>query len=162
MRAEVAKEAVTRVVLGALVAASLLTGTQASAGLRCAGKAATIVGTRHSDSIAGTPGPDGIVGRGGNADRFGGGPGSDLLGDERSEQGDDVGFGGKGRDVIALGEGDDVLKGGLGRDQASYYVAAAGIRANLDREVARGEGSDRPARGGGGLAAPLRRGPARP
>ncbi len=79
---------------------------------RCAGRRATIVGTRGRDRIRGTRGRDVIAalagndvihGRGGN-DLICGGPGRDRL------------VGGPGRDRLVGGPGRDRLIGGPGRD----------------------------------------------
>ncbi len=74
-----------------------------TAGVRCAGLLATIVGTSGRDRIIGTPGPDVIHARGGN-DYVSG------LG------GDDVICGGGGRDTVVGGAGDDTVRGGAGSD----------------------------------------------
>ena len=88
---------------------------------RCAGKAATEVGTGGRDRIGGTPGRDviaalaggdvirGLAGKdllcgGGGRDRLLGGPGTDRL------------LGQGGNDVLTGGPGRDLLRGGPGRD----------------------------------------------
>jgi hypothetical protein len=79
----------------------------------CAGRAATIVGTRNNDLLVGTPGDDVIVGLGGNdtikgrggKDVICGGPGKDKL------------LGNAGRDLLYGGGGRDVIRGGSGRDR---------------------------------------------
>lgn len=109
---------------------------------RCAGKAATIVGTPGRDRLRGTRRADVIVALGGNdtvtalggADIVCGGPGRDLLkggpGRDRllGQAGNDRLLGGPGidrlqgqagRDVLAGGPGArDLCLGGLGRDRA--------------------------------------------
>lgn len=96
----------------------------------CAGRRATIVGTRapdrlrgsrRRDVIAGLGGADTIRGLGGadiicggsGADRLLGGPGADAL---RGEAGSDRLLGGAGPDRLLGGAGRDRLSGGLGRD----------------------------------------------
>lgn len=122
------------VLLAAPVATTAADAVGAQA-LMCQGRAATIVGTIHSDRIVGTPGPDVIValggndtilGRGGNDlicsgwgndvvkagggfDRVYGGPGADEL---TGGPNDDQLFGGKGKDVLIGNAGNDILNGG--------------------------------------------------
>ncbi len=93
-----------------------------SVGVRCAGLAATIVGTEGNDRITGTDGADVIHALGGN-DRIAG------LG------GDDVLCGGKGRDTITGGAGGDVVLAGGGAD-------VIGGRSGNDTIVG-GAGADR-------------------
>jgi hypothetical protein len=79
-----------------------------SGGLRatasCAGRAATIIGTRAAEKLRGTHGDDVIVTAGG---------GDRVLG----LQGDDLVCGGAGADVIRGGGGADTLRGGPGKDE---------------------------------------------
>jgi uncharacterized delta-60 repeat protein len=92
--------------------------------LRCAGRAATIVGTAGRDRLRGTRradvivalgGPDRVLGRGGNDvvcggagdDRLSGGGGRDVL---RGEQGRDRLLGGPGRDRLTGGPGRDRVR----------------------------------------------------
>jgi Subtilase family/RTX calcium-binding nonapeptide repeat (4 copies) len=89
----------------------------------CAGRRATIVGTRGKDVLRGTPGPDVILGLGGNdrllgragKDRLCGGPGRDRL---LGGRGRDRLLGQAGRDRLLGGPGRDKLLGGPGRDLA--------------------------------------------
>ena len=71
---------------------------------RCAGKAATRVGTGGRDRLRGTPRRDVIAGLGGN----------DVI---RGLAGRDFLCGGKGRDRLLGGRGPDTLRGGPGRDK---------------------------------------------
>lgn len=71
---------------------------------RCAGRRATIVGTRRGQRLVGTPGADVIVALAGNDVVLGRG-------------GDDVICGGRGNDRLVGGKGRDVLNGGAGRNQ---------------------------------------------
>lgn len=97
---------------------------------RCAGKAATIVGTAGRDTLRGTRRSDVIVALGGNDrvlagrgrdlvcggrgnDRISGGPGNDRL---RGELGRDTLLGGAGKDRLRGGAGADRCRGGAGRD----------------------------------------------
>ncbi len=75
-----------------------------SAASRCAGRRATIVGTRENDVLVGTRRTDVIVA---------------LAGDDsvRGRGGDDVICGGRGDDRLVGGPGRDVLRGGSGRNQ---------------------------------------------
>jgi uncharacterized delta-60 repeat protein len=107
----------------------------------CAGRRATIVGTRGNDVLTGTRRADVIVtgggldrinGRGGNdvicagagADLVSGGPGHDTIvgagGNDtlRGSGGDDTILAGAGADTIAGGPGSDSCNGGRGRDRA--------------------------------------------
>jgi uncharacterized delta-60 repeat protein len=70
---------------------------------RCAGRAATIVGTAGPDRLRGTPRADVIVALGGN-DRVAAGRGRDIV------------CGGRGNDRLAGGPGADRLLGERGRD----------------------------------------------
>lgn len=101
--------------------------------LKCAGVAATIVGSPAADTIRGTAARDIIVGRGGSDrvfalggdDRLCGGPGDDELrgGSGRDVMfghgGDDTLLGGGGNDELRGGGADDHLKGGGGNDNAA-------------------------------------------
>jgi Ca2+-binding RTX toxin-like protein len=87
----------------------------------CAGRRATIVGSRHNDVLRGTHGPDVILGLEGNdrllgragKDRICGGPGADRL---VGGPGRDRLLGQGGRDRLLGGPGRDALRGGPGRD----------------------------------------------
>ncbi len=102
-----------------LLLPALLTalGSQATAtgelAQRCAGKAATIVGTAGPDTLQGTGRTDVIVGRGGNDTIFGLGGADRICGG----RGDDTLKGGNGPDRLVGGPGDDILWGEAGNDQ---------------------------------------------
>jgi Ca2+-binding RTX toxin-like protein len=91
---------------------------------RCAGRAATIVGTARADVLRGTPGPDVIVALGGN-DTITGARGDDVVcagrGNDRvrGDRGRDRLFGGPGNDRLSGGAGRDACAGGIGRDRAT-------------------------------------------
>jgi uncharacterized delta-60 repeat protein len=79
---------------------------------RCAGRKATLVGTRKADRIKGTRRADVIVALGGN-DKVHARGGNDLV---CSGSGRDVVKGGKGKDRILGGNGKDRILGGPGPD----------------------------------------------
>jgi uncharacterized delta-60 repeat protein len=89
---------------------------------RCAGKRATIVGTKRSERLTGTRRNDVIVALGGN-DKIAGGRGNDTIcggdGNDRLEggNGNDKVDGGNGKDTLAGGSGRDALIGGAGKDK---------------------------------------------
>jgi len=100
---------------------------------RCAGRRATIVGTKRSDRLKGTRRNDVIVALGGN-DRISAGTGNDLicagdgndrviagLGNDRvyGQNGNDKIEGDSGRDSLSGGAGKDSLAGGGGRDNCT-------------------------------------------
>lgn len=89
----------------------------------------TVLGTAGNDRLQGTGGDDVICGLGGN-DVLSGSAGNDTL------------YGGAGNDTLAGGLGDDRLRGESGSDTASYKGAGAGVRADLARRVATGQGTD--------------------
>ena len=97
---------------------------------KCAGKTATIVGTKRGERIVGTPRRDVIVARGGHDRIFGlggndiicagngndrvvGGPGLDRI---WGQAGRDRLYGGPGPDFLAGQDGNDTLVGGQGVD----------------------------------------------
>lgn len=115
-------------------------GDTGGTGLRCAGRTATINGTKAADKLRGTKvndvialggGRDKVNGRGGKdricggggKDRIKGGGGKDLIKGQkgrdtlRGGRGNDRLGGGKGRDRIVGGPGKDRCKGGPGRDR---------------------------------------------
>jgi Ca2+-binding RTX toxin-like protein len=109
-------------------------------GARCAGRAATIVGTARPDRLAGKRRSDVIVGGPGN-DRIRSGGGADLIcagpGNDRvaGGGGNDRLFGGPGRDLLRGGRGNDRLSGGRGNDR---------IFGGAGRDLLRGgRGNDR-------------------
>ena len=104
---------------------------QNPAGSKCAGRVATIAGSRGRDRIKGTKKRDVIAGLGGNdvikglrgndlicggrgKDKLIGGPGKDTL---RGDAGKDVLLGGSSKDKLLGGRGGDKLVGGKGRDR---------------------------------------------
>lgn len=92
----------------------------------------TVLGSRRADRLKGSPGQDLLLGLGG----------ADTL----------VGSGGP--DILAGGGGNDSLDGGAGFDYADYEGARSGIRVNLTRGIAFGEGQDRLRRMEGAIGGP--------
>ncbi len=88
---------------------------------KCAGKAATIVGTSHGDRLTGTRRSDVIVALGGN-DSVNGGGGNDII---CAGAGNDKVSGGSGSDRIYGEAGKDKLSGGAGNDKLSRREIAA-------------------------------------
>jgi Ca2+-binding RTX toxin-like protein len=152
--------------------AALGTTPAAAAQARCDGRLPTIVGTNGDDRLVGTRGPDVILGRagddvidgrGGN-DVICGGEGADVI---HGGRGDDRLYGDHARlssflgDLLDGGPGDDLLD--LSASAASEDViltrlntfsfasAVRGVRVDLARGTANGEGHDR-------LVPPTRRG----
>lgn len=82
-----------------------------------------IIGTDDPETLVGTPGPDFICGRLGD-DRIFGLGGNDMIASDTTtffgsfdaEGGDDLVFGGTGKDEILPGPGDDRVLGGRGGD----------------------------------------------
>jgi hypothetical protein len=89
----------------------------------------TVLGTAGNDRLQGTAGDDVICGLGGN-DFLSGSAGNDTL------------YGGAGNDTLAGGLGGDRLRGEAGSDTANYKSAGAGVRVDLARRVATGQGAD--------------------
>ena len=133
--------------LASLTAATVAAPT-AAAKPRCAGKVATIVGTKKADVIRGTKqgrchrgarrGNDTVRGRGGNDTICGGGGKDTLYGDGgndkvRGEAGNDTAFGGSGRDKLFGNDGNDKLWGNTAAD----WLFGGGGRDRLE-----GQGSD--------------------
>lgn len=141
-----------------------------SAELRCDGLLATIVGSDGDDRIVGTRGRDVIVARGGDdtvlarggndvvcggggADRLEGGPGRDRLlgeldrwvhaGEENScLRGDEL-DGGAGADLLDPGLDTRASHGGCGDlEQVRFRHGTGGVRVDLVRGLARGQGRD--------------------
>jgi hypothetical protein len=86
----------------------------------CAGRTATVVGTRGGERLVGTAGDDVIVAAGGD----------DAV---SARSGDDVVCGGGGGDRLSGGSGDDRLEGGTGNDRARGDAGADTCLA--DRQV---------------------------
>lgn len=114
---------------------------------RCAGRVATIVGTRGADVLRGTKGRDVIAGLAGN-DRILGGGGNDLVcghdgkDDLRGRGGRDRLLGGAGADRLEGGSGNDRLQGGAGPDLALHRAAPRAVRIDLSEGSASGHGTD--------------------
>ena len=89
-------------------------------------KAATIVGTKGSDSLKGTRGEDVIAGLGGN-DTISGLAGRDMI---CGGHGNDTLKGGKGNDRLEGGHGNDTLNGGPGRMD---YCPGGPVGTHFDR-----------------------------
>lgn len=89
----------------------------------------TVLGTAGNDRLQGTAGDDVICGLGGN-DVLSGSAGNDTL------------YGGAGNDTLAGGLGDDQLRGERGSDTASFKSSSGGVRADLARRFATGQGTD--------------------
>ncbi len=144
--------------------------TERAADPTCDGLTATIVGTKHRDTLTGTSGPDVIVGLGGN-DTIKGLAGDDVIcagrgaDDLLGGKGDDRLFGGNNGliplvesepipfgDTLVPGPGDDLVvfgtntvtdsATGLVPDHLSFYDATAGIDLDLLAGTATGQGAD--------------------
>jgi Ca2+-binding RTX toxin-like protein len=160
--------AITAPLFALALAIPMLPGSASAAPVTCDGRRATIVGTSGNDNIEGTPhadviaglgGNDTIAGRGGNdvicggygADRLGGGHGNDRLfgGKDRlhvtdegsTERDGDTLRGGPGNDTLVPGldtrPADDVIP-----DALSWDTAPRGVRIDIGRGVATGDGTD--------------------
>jgi uncharacterized delta-60 repeat protein len=122
---------------------------------RCAGKAATIVGTsgrdtlkgtRRADVIVGLGGSDKISGLGGNDvicggsgnDRISGGSGSDSI---YGEAGKDTLGGGAGNDKLSGGAGNDKLSGGAGKDKLNGGAGKDKDSGGAGKDVCSGKDS---------------------
>lgn len=157
------------VLLTCLLGASALTPVASASGAaapRCAGRAATIVGTGGDDRIRGTHGDDVIValaGRdridaGGGDDVVCGGPGGDVI---RGDGGDDLLLGQGNQftadpggihvvgDVLDGGRGDDVLDLGpaahgdtLAGERVEFLTVDRAVTVDLAAGTARGQGDD--------------------
>lgn len=137
--------------------ATWITGQLAtSAGPRCFGMVATIVGTPAGERIEGTPGADVIVGRGGNDvidglegdDRICGGPGDDSI---DAGKGHDRVQGGAGGDFIRGGLGADALRGGAGADDIAGGVSNDTLYGERGADLLDGEGGTDKVVGGLGI-----------
>ncbi|MVQ48194.1 DUF11 domain-containing protein [Nocardioides sp. MAH-18] len=101
----------------------------AIATLSVRGASCTVVGTFGDDDLSGTRRDDVICGLAGN-DRIAGGAGDDIL------------YGNERDDVLLGGRGDDTIDGGPGEDTASFAGSDRGVRCDLLRARATGEGTD--------------------
>jgi Ca2+-binding RTX toxin-like protein len=128
-----------------MIAGGIATGDKTSD--KCAGRAATHVGTSDDDVLVGTEanetflglgGSDTITGGGGN-DTMCGGPGKDTV---RGKSGKDRALGEGSGDVLKGGGGKDTVRGGPGRDR----LAGQGGNDNL-----RGQGGSDRLNGGPGV-----------
>ncbi len=115
----------------------------------CRGIAATVVGTRGSDSLTGTGGPDVIAGLGGS-DLIAGLAGRDLIcagdGNDRVRTGPaaDRAFGGAGRDEMLGRGGPDLLVGNAGGDELKGNRGSDRLRGGRGFDLcAGGAGLDR-------------------
>ena len=98
---------------------------------RCAGQAATIVGTDEDDIIAGTDDADVIAALGGN-DRIDALGGDDLV---CAGEGDDRVLGRTGADVIYAGPGADSVSGGRGADTIYGQAGDDTLSGNRGRDT---------------------------
>ncbi|MGI9540265.1 MAG: calcium-binding protein [Miltoncostaeaceae bacterium] len=127
-------------------------GPAGPAGIRCAGRPATIVGTPGRDVIVGTRGPDVIAALGGadvvrahggndivclgsGADRAHGGSGEDMI---LGENGGDRIVGGRGADILGGGLGPDVIEGGAGDDRLLGQPGRDVLVGGAGFDIARG------------------------
>jgi hypothetical protein len=127
---------------------SAIAGPASAARPKCAGKVATIVGTKKGEVIKGTNKADVIVARGGH-DRIYGKGGNDTIcgggGHDRivGAGGKDLIFGGPGRDKLYGGPGRDRLLGGPANDRlaggpgndACLQGAGTGLHLSCERPV---------------------------
>lgn len=104
-----------KLLVGRFTADTGATGTPEARAPRCAGRPATIVGTKAADRLRGTRRADVIVTLGGN-DRVKAAAGNDLV---CAGAGKDVVKGGKGHDLLFGGPGPDRLFGGPARDRCN-------------------------------------------
>lgn len=98
----------------------------------------TVFAQRGADTVAGSSGDDRLYG-GHNADVLRGGIGKDTV---IGGAGADTMSGYLGQDLLVGGLGNDIYRGGSGDDTASFAAAPTGVRVNLVRRVARGDGID--------------------
>jgi uncharacterized delta-60 repeat protein len=122
---------------------------------RCAGRKATIVGTKRSDRLKGTRRADVIVSLGGNdkIDAAGGndvvcaGEGNDSL---KGGPGNDRLYGQNGKDSQAGGAGNDKLDGGSGNDRLSGDAGRDTLAGGAGKDRLGGGGGSDSCNGGGG------------
>ena len=101
---------------------------------RCAGQAATIVGTKRRDRLNGTRRKDVIVALGGN-DRIASGSGNDLI---CAGTGKDTVKAGKGRDKVRGEAGADNLSGGPGNDTLLGEAGSDRLFGEAGKDVCNG------------------------
>lgn len=107
---------------------------------RCAGRAATIVGTAGRDRLVGTPRRDVIVAYGGNDTILGKG-GNDLI---CAGAGNDTVDAGSGADRVLGGTGNDTLRGGTGKDRLEGLAGRDSLSGGPARDLCiGGAGRDR-------------------
>jgi Ca2+-binding RTX toxin-like protein len=106
-----------------------------------------IYGNAGDDTIDGKEGDDFINGNSGN-DRLMGGDGNDTIDGSSGNDwisdgaGDDYVNGGTGDDYVLAGEGNDTFIGGKGIDTIDFSTSTAGIRLDLSKGTATGQGVD--------------------
>jgi uncharacterized delta-60 repeat protein len=122
---------------------------------RCAGKRATIVGSKRSERLKGTARNDVIVALGGN-DKIAGGRGNDILcgGDGNDvlsgDAGKDRAYGQNGKDSLAGGDGNDRLDGGSGDDKLNGGGGTDTLGGGSGRDKLTGGGGRDSCNGSGG------------
>jgi uncharacterized delta-60 repeat protein len=122
---------------------------------RCAGRKATIVGTRRPDRLKGTRRADVIVSLGGN-DKVDGRGGNDVIctgaGNDRLKggPGNDRLYGQNGKDTEAGGAGNDRLDGGSGNDRLSGDAGRDTLAGGGGKDRLGGGGGRDSCNGGGG------------
>lgn len=114
---------------------------------RCAGLAATIVGTEGPDVLNGTGDRDVIVGLGGN-DLINGFGGDDVI---CPDDGDDVVDAGPGDDLVVASNGADGIRGDVGNDDLAGGPGADDVRGGPDVDALSGGPGDDRLRGGAGV-----------
>ena len=114
--------------------------------VRCAGKRATVIGTKGKNRLKGTNRADVIVGLGAN-DKIDGRGGNDVI---CAGDGNDSVAGGNGKDRIYGQNGKDTLKGGTGNDSLDGGSGNDKLYGQSGRDTLRGRaGHDRLAGGPG-------------
>jgi Ca2+-binding RTX toxin-like protein len=96
-----------------------------------------ITGSNGDDEIEGGSGADLILGSGGN-DMIYGGSGDDVIADGG---GNDEVFAGEGNDTVIVDRGNDSLFGGKGYDTLDFTSAESGVKVDMHRGVASGDGT---------------------
>jgi uncharacterized delta-60 repeat protein len=122
---------------------------------RCAGKRATIVGSRRAERLKGTRRSDVIVALGGN-DKIAGGRGNDIIcgGDGNDTASGDAGkdrvYGQNGKDNLSGGDANDRLDGGSGNDKLNGGGGKDGLLGGAGKDRLAGGGGRDSCNGGGG------------